>query len=521
MTELAAGSSLPPWATAAASGKRVCLIIPPSPFLLDERVFPSLGILKIASALEAGGARVDLLDLSGIENYLDVLSHFLSVNTYDAAGITSTTPQLPATMKIAAAIRASRPSLRIILGGPHVTLCYSAWKMERKSKSGRGHHAVGQLEAAFDVLCSGDGEAAIFRALEPGAPKFIDGDDPAGLLFLSDALYENSPLPARHLIDLASYKYSIDGHSATSLIAQLGCPFGCGFCGGRNSKSLRVIRTRSAESIVSEIDFLYQTYGFTGFMLYDDELNVNKNLPHLMNLIALYQERQGVQFRLRGFIKSELFTAEQAEAMYRAGFRWLLVGFEAADPRILENINKKATVSDNSRAMDIAKKFGLKVKALMSCGHPGETEESITAARDWLIGNQVDDFDCTIITPYPGTPYHDLAKPHADLRRVWTYTHPKSGDRLHQYEVDYMETANFYKGIPNSGYQSFVFTDALSPERLVAMRDWLEDDVRRILGIPFNQSRAALRYEHSMGQSIPSFIVRSTASRDASACANV
>ncbi len=31
---------------------RICLIIPPSPFLLDERVFVQLGILKIASVLE-------------------------------------------------------------------------------------------------------------------------------------------------------------------------------------------------------------------------------------------------------------------------------------------------------------------------------------------------------------------------------------------------------------------------------------------------------------------------------------
>ena len=33
------------------TNERICLIIPPSPFLLDERVFMSLGILKIAAVL--------------------------------------------------------------------------------------------------------------------------------------------------------------------------------------------------------------------------------------------------------------------------------------------------------------------------------------------------------------------------------------------------------------------------------------------------------------------------------------
>jgi hypothetical protein len=151
------------------------------------------------------------------------------------------------------------------------------------------------------------------------------------------------------------------------------------------------------------------------------------------------------------------------------------------------------------------------VKALMSCGHPGESEASIRASRDWLIDNAVEDFDCTIITPYPGTPYHDLAVPHATRPNVWTYTHPRTGDRLHAEELDYTITANYYKGVPGSGYKSYVFTDALSAEELVAMRDWLERDVRETLAIPFNQSRAALRYEHSMGQGLPDFILRSTA----------
>jgi len=512
-----ATASLAPMLDAVA-GKTICLINPPSNFLLDERVFPNLGLLKVASALEAASCKVDVIDLSGIENYLDVLSVALSAKSYDAAGMTATTPQLPAAVQVAGAVRKLCPNLRLILGGPHVTLTYSAVKMEQKRGTfGRGHEAARRLEETFDVLCSGDGEIAVFYALQASPPKMIDGDDHRGPLFMDNTVYEATPFPSRHLIDLPSYRYSIEGHRATSLIAQLGCPFGCGFCGGRNSKSLRLIRTRSSDSILREVEFLHKEYGFTGFMFYDDELNVNKNLTELMNKLADFQENIGVEFRLRGFVKSELFTADQAAAMYRAGFRWLLCGFEAADPRILINIDKRAGIDDNSRAVDIAKEHGLKVKALMSCGHPGESEESIQAIRDWLVAKAVDDFDCTIITPYPGTPYHDLAVPHASEPGIWTYTHPKTGDRLHASELDYMTTANYYKGIPGSGYKSYVFTDALNSVRLVEMRDWLEQDVRAALNIPFNQSRPALRYEHSMGQGLPDFILRSSQTEMATA----
>lgn len=491
--------------------RSVCLITPPSAFLLDERVFVSLGILKVASSLQAGGYKVNFLDLSGVENFLSPLAAYLETSTDIAVGITTTTPQLPAVMKIAAEIRRVRPDLKVILGGPHVTLAYSALKVERKrgiTWEGRGEKSTRQLEEHFDVLVSGDGEFAIFEALKDSAPKVIDGDDPKGPYFLTHQTFTDSPEPARHLVDLASYRYSIEGHPATSLIAQLGCPFGCGFCGGRNSKSLRQIRNRDTASILREVEGLHREYGYTGFMFYDDELNVSKSFVELMNGLSDLQSRLGVDFRLRGFVKSELFNETQATAMHRAGFRWLLCGFEAANERILVNIDKRAGLDDNTRCVELAKRAGLKIKALMSAGHPGESEASINDIRNWLIRMEVDDFDCTVITTYPGTPYYDLAVPHPEQSHVWTYTHPKTGDRLHAYEVDYTEKADYYKGDPDGGYKSFVFTDHLSAEQLVELRDAVEKDVRAALKIPFNPGAPALRYEHSMGQGLPDFIHR-------------
>jgi len=492
----------------------VCLVIAPSGFLLDERVFMSLGILRVAAVLEQRGIPVELLDLSGIENYEEVVRLHAARSTATQYGITATTPQMPAAVRIGEAIKSVRPKAVTILGGPHITLVGAAVKREQKEgRDGRATKALEILKNGFDVLVAGDGETAIFLALELAlteCPAFIDADEPKSSLFLTSAALTKLPFPARHLVDVDSYRYTIDGHRALSLIAQLGCPFECGFCGGRASPMLRRVRTRSSENIIAEMTDMYQLYGITGFMFYDDELNVNREMVGLMRGIRDAQEKLGVEWRLRGFAKAELFDEEQARELYAAGFRWLLIGFESGAPAILTNINKKATRDDNTRCLEIAAAAGLKVKALMSIGHPGESPETVQATRDWLVSTKPADFDVTIITTYPGTPYYDEAVPHDSLPDVWTYTYAKTGDRLHAYDVDYTRVAEYYKGNPDGGYHAYVFTDALGATELVRARDYVERDVRAALGIPFNAAVAATRFEHSMGQMgpLPSNILR-------------
>ncbi len=491
--------------------ERICLVIPPSTFLLDERVFMTLGILKVAAVLEKTW-KVDVLDLSGIENYEEAMADYLARFDTTVFGFTATTPQMPAVSRLSRVMRSLRPSSKLILGGPHGTLVNAAHRREKKDGiRGRATTAFEGLLELFDVVVAGDGEYAVFEALKSTAPRLVDADDPASSLFLTDTALDETPWPARHLVDVGSYHYSIEGERALSLIAQLGCPFNCGFCGGRNSPFLRRIRTRTTENIVAEVEYLYKQYGVKGFMFYDDELNVSRSMVDTMNQLSNLQSKLGVEFRLRGFIKSQLFTDEQASAMYRAGFRWILVGFESGSPRILRNIDKRATREENTRCLEIAKRHGLKVKALMSIGHPGESEDTILDTRNWLLETSPDDFDVTIITVYPGTPYYDKAVLHPDRPDTWVYTF--EGDHLYSREVDYRTVAEYYKGDPDGGYQAYVHTDFLTSERIVELRDFVERDVRKKLNIPFNPSAAARRYEHSMGQAgtMPSNILRSSA----------
>src|SRR2546425_6566795 len=235
----------------------------------------TLGILKVAAVLEQAGLEVEMLDLSGVENYEEVVRDHVRARGVTCYGLTATTPQMPAATKIYRTIRALNPSARIILGGPHVTLIHAAYKYEQKRKiAGRAATAYRLLEEMFDVLVVGDGELAVFEALGDTTSKLVDADDPKSDYFLNNQKLTELPFPARHLVDVDSYHYTIDGVRALSMIAQLGCPFGCGFCGGRMSPFLRRVPARGSAHNVHELVHLYQTYCVTAVMLYYDELYV-------------------------------------------------------------------------------------------------------------------------------------------------------------------------------------------------------------------------------------------------------
>lgn len=465
---------------------RIALVVPPSGFLLDARVFPSLGVLRVGAALEAAGHDVRVVDMSGEENVELILAMAEPADWY---GVTATTPQLPGAVRVARWVRTNTDA-RVVLGGPHVTLINAAAKRGNFRASGE----LAVLRDKFDTLVAGDGEMAVFATLEAGSGQLVDADVPGGALFLTTEQLDGNPLPARHLIDLDGYHYAVDGKRATSLVAQLGCPFSCGFCGGRASPTFRRVRLRSSDQVVAELRHLAVDRGYHGFMWMDDELNVNPGVVPLMKAIADLQDDLGVEFRMRGFVKSQLLTEEQAKWMHAAGFRELLVGFEAADDRILRNINKKATRAQNERCLEIARNAGLRVKALMSVGHPGETPETIEAVRSWLLAQAPADFDVTIITVYPGTPYHDDA-----VERDGALVYEVNGDRLYFRALDFTREVPFYKGVPGS-YRSFVWTDALNVGEIVEMRDSVERDVRGKLGIPWPKKWEATT-DHSMGQS--------------------
>jgi radical SAM superfamily enzyme YgiQ (UPF0313 family) len=181
-----------------------------------------------------------------------------------------------------------------------------------------------------------------------------------------------------------------------------------------------------------------------------------------------------VQFNLRGFTRSDLLTERQAELMYQAGFKWLLVGFESGSDRILLNINKGCKVKDNSKCFDIARNNGLKIKALMSIGHPGESVGTIQETIQWLQMVQPDETDVTIVSVYPGSEYFNKSITICK-DELLKYTNEKTKDSLYIKNIDFLNESNFYKSKVDE-YISYVATDYLSCDELVKQRSLIENN---------------------------------------------
>jgi len=201
---------------------KILFINPSSDFLVNKKVFPSLGLLYLSAYLKKHGYKgISLVDMNDGKPLPD------SVNA-DIVGFYSNTPQFPTVIKVVKEAkkinRAENPLY--VLGGPHV--------------SGRPEDGMDE----FDVVVMGEGERALLdivrrKELSKKQDRIVRYDYMKDI----DAL----PFPDRGLIDMKSYKYFLDGRPATTVVSSRGCPYGCTFCS--NNAWGKTLRMRSPRNV--------------------------------------------------------------------------------------------------------------------------------------------------------------------------------------------------------------------------------------------------------------------------------
>lgn len=435
--------------------KRIVLINPPSPFLINQRVFPNLGLFDVATSQIARGEDISVIDLCGSEDPLGEIEQI--ANEFDLFGFSSTTPQFVETYKLHKHLKKINPSARTIIGGAHPSAIYSLIQAKQLDDPN-----IKPLEE-FDHVIVGEGEYLNLNSLEKGwniAPLVKNLDE--------------LQIPDRSLINLKSYKYFLNEKPTTTIMSQRGCPFPCTFCCGREVEMYKKVRSKSPDTVIKELDYLNAEFGFNSFMWFDDEVNVNPK-----RLKELSKKLQNKNYSHRGFVRSDLLARhpETLDYLADAGFVELCSGIESGSLEVLERIKKKTTPEINSQAAQMIMNKGLSYKAFSIIGLPGETRADVEATKNWLIDNNPTGFDICILSPYPGSILYDHSSPstkYDGFDREW--------DGLYFRRIDFSKEESPYKGIPGE-YHCNVRTDELTSQDLLSLRDEMERDIKQALKI--------------------------------------
>lgn len=395
--------------------KSICLVSLPSPFLIDEKVIPTLGPLYIGQALKD-------------EGYSDIKVHDGDIGNipegFDVYGVSATTPQFPQATAALQHIRSFNKKTQVVIGGPHASVDPESC-----------------LEAGFNGVVLQAGEDSFRLTVEHGCR-------------LIDTPYHGMRHPDRSLIDIKSYSYKIDGIPATTVMTTRGCPYRCGFC----CKINKQVNIYSAEFVIEELRHLKDEYGYKAFMFYDDIFIVDKK-----RLVTILDEITPWDVRWRGFVRADMAARnglELAKRMYDSGCREVGMGIESGSDLILKLVQKDETTEDLKRGIAVLKEAGIRVKGFFIIGLPSESPETIEETRRFLRESNLDDIDLNLFIPYKKSTIFDKKK---EFDIDWNK----------------IELAHsWYKGTPGE-YESQVWTSTMTRKDLVDARDSLEREFKR------------------------------------------
>jgi len=411
---------------------QVLLINPRADFLAEPAFVPPLGLLYLGAALQLAGhePRVVDLNLPGAK---------ITGHDPRLIGIGLTTALFPAARTVVVACRGIYPGVPIVVGGPHLSVRPGDYEKLGADWSASGD---GEIKIAYlaGMLARGFGVASGFL------PSWAEVD------------VDTVPIPARHLVPIRDYRCTLDGDQAATVVTQRGCPFACTFCS--RWEGSRRVRARHLSNVIEEIRQLKDA-GYSSFVFHDDEMNL-----HDSRLLELCRILAPEKIHFKANVRADLLTAEQAEALAAAGCSWLCVGVESGNAGILKTVSKGTTPEVNARARDLCRQAGIKFKAFVIAGLPGESRATIEETRRWLIDNAVDDLTVTMFVPFPGSSIHDHRNGH-DIR----------------FEVDYEQDALTFRGAAGTRLPHVVRTSGLSADELAEFPEQLESEVRRELGL--------------------------------------
>lgn len=224
----------------------------------------------------------------------------------------------------------------------------------------------------------------------------------------SDTDFKSLPRPERVITPFFNYNdRPIDELVYPSLQVQLsrGCPFKCTFCLWPHTFYGKKYRTADPQVVADEIKSGIENFGIKSFYVDDDTFNVDmKHLHRFCDSLEVNDINLPwmAMARADGGLDEDLIIRMKAN-----GLTALKFGIESIDEDVLKEINKKLDIAKCEETLKLCRKHGIGVHLTFSIGYIADTEETIKKTFNWLVSQNPDSQQVSIVVPFPGTPMHD------------------------------------------------------------------------------------------------------------------
>jgi anaerobic magnesium-protoporphyrin IX monomethyl ester cyclase len=380
----------------------------------DALAAPYLPLLRVATALEQRGHRVQFLDAQAERLTAEAALDRLAQSAASQVVVVLNLPSLAGDLALVSRLKQAEPGRRFVAVG---TVCKAL---------------PGEVLAsgAVDVAVRGDPEAAVAdlvaSPLEQGPPRV------PGVAYLENGTLTHAepvvittaaglPAPAYHLAPMDRYLRPMDGRAVrwAPVATGKGCGFACGhYCPYPFGYGTRML-LRDPLEVVEEVARLAADFGVE-FVIFRDQL-FTASADHAEQ-VCRGLLGAGVPVRWICETRADRVEAPLLSLMREAGCQAVHYGLESGDPEIFSQFAKPgADLEDVRRAVSDTRRAGLKVHLHVIVGLPGETWGSVRRTLRFLRGVRPDSVQVCLITPYLGTAlFEEAGRRGLLLTRDWS-----------------------------------------------------------------------------------------------------
>jgi len=372
----------------------VLLVYPRYRYWLASSLEEPLGLLYVGTALKKAGWDVDFVDLT-FEKSLSKIEDALQNNPV-AVGMSVTSPLLDRAREVLDFIKARRPSLPVIMGGPHTSAV---------PESG--------LAEGFDYLLLGEGEESMVSLVEGLNGKGVSGvkglcyPDVAGAMRLNPPEpimdLDSIAFPDRSLVDYRRYE-------KVGLITMRGCPFRCYFCKPMMDQVFgRKMRRRTPSNVVQEVRGILQQMGDRIIHFRDDTFTFGKP-DWLTEFRSILKESVPHGIRFHCSSRVDQINEEKLKIVKDAGCTQIFFGVESGSQKILDFYRKGTNPAQAVEAFRLCRKHKINTVSAIMLGAPEETREDLELTYNLVKKLKPTNWIVFITTPFPGNHLYRHAK---------------------------------------------------------------------------------------------------------------